>query len=167
MGTVYHEAFHYVMDMLLDPEEKKMLLDIAKQEYGISDDLAAEERLANDFRRYSLDENAEGIVGRIKRWIRKIMDKMNRYNRISDATINNLFWRINNGEFAEKSEYVESFEDNQQAVLREIRNIQKENLAWNSLSSDTKAALNDSHLSEAAYNEMSLEEKEQYVRCRG
>jgi hypothetical protein len=49
----------------------------------------------------------------------------------------------------------------------EIRNVQKEKLAWKNLSADTKKALSSSGLSEAAYMQMSLEEKDQYVKCRG
>jgi hypothetical protein len=166
MGTVYHEAFHYVLDIVLSSGERQEILNIAKEEYKLSNNYAAEERLANDFRRYAIDENATGILGKIKRWFRKISDRINRYNRISDATINQLFWKINNGELAQKSQTIESFEETQQQVLREIRNVQKKKTAWNNLSKETKKALKDSGLSEAAYNEMSLEEKMQYLKCR-
>lgn len=167
-GVVYHEAFHYVVDMVLSPEEKAELIELAKQEYGIDlNDYAVEERLANDFRRYSLNKNATGISGKIKKWLRKLWDKITRYNRISDATINQLFWKINNGELAHRSNVIESFEENQQTVLREIRNTRKERLAWENLSADTREALKSSGLSEAAYTQMGLEEKEQYVKCRG
>lgn len=167
MGTIYHEAFHYVLDMVLSPEERQQILDIAKEEYGLNDNWMAEERLANDFRRYAMDENAEGFTGKLRRFFRKLIDKITRYNRISDATINQLFWKINNGELAQKSMAAENFEDNQQRVLREIRNVQKEKLSWKNLSTDTKKALISSGLSEATYNGMSLEEKDQYVKCRG
>jgi hypothetical protein len=166
MGTVYHEAFHYVLDIVLSSGERQEILNIAKEEYKLSNNYAAEEKLANDFRRYAIDENATGILGKIKRWFRKISDRINRYNRISDATINQLFWKINNGELAQKSQTIESFEETQQQVLREIRNVQKKKTAWNNLSKETKKALKDSGLSEAAYNEMSLEEKMQYLKCR-
>lgn len=166
-GAVYHEAFHYVLDMVMSTEERQQILDIAKEEYGLNDNWMAEERLAEDFRRYAMDENAEGFTGRLRRFFRKLMDKITRYNRISDATVNQLFWKINNGELAQKAFQVESFEDNQQRVLREIRNVQKEKLAWRNLSVDTRKALSSSGLSEAAYMQMSLEEKDQYVKCRG
>lgn len=167
MGTVYHEAFHYVMDMVLAENEKQAILDIAKETYGLSDNWAVEERLAEDFRRYAIDENAQGIAGKIKRWIRRLRDKIFRYNRISDATVNQLFWKINNGELAQKAQNVESFEETQQRVLREIRNVQQEKYAWRNLSKQTKDALKDSGLTESSYSQMSLEEKEQYVKCRG
>ena len=167
MGTVYHEAFHYVVDMILSKSEQETLLDIAKEAYGVSDNWTAGERLAEDFRRYALDENAQGIVGKIKRWIRRLKDKIMRYNRISDATVNQLFWKINNGELAQKAQNVESFEETQQRVLREIRNVQQEKFAWRNLSRETKDALKDSGITESIYSQMSLEEKEQYVKCRG
>ena len=165
MGTVYHEAFHYVLDMILDADERENIISIAKQEYGISDNLAAEERLANDFRRFCIDENAEGIIGRLKRWFRSIKDRMLRYNRISDQTVNQLFWKINNGELAQKAKRTERLEDIHQEVLEEIRNIRNERVSWNNLSKDERALLKDSGLSEAAYRELSLDEKEQYIRC--
>ena len=167
MGTVYHEAFHYVLDIVLSPEERREILNIAKEEYGLDDTYQVEERLANDFRRYAMDENATGIMGRIKRWLRKISDRINRYNRISDVTINQLFWKINNGELAQRSTEAENFEEAQQRVLMEIRNVQREKMAWRNLSPETKTSLKDSGLSETAYTDMSLEEKQQYVRCRG
>ena len=165
MGTVYHEAFHYVLDMVLDADERENIISIAKQEYGISDNLAAEERLASDFRRFCIDENAEGIIGRLKRWFRSIKDRMLRYNRISDQTVNQLFWKINNGELAQKAKRTERLEDIHQEVLEEIRNIRNERVSWNNLSKNERALLKDSGLSEAAYGELSLDEKEQYIRC--
>lgn len=166
MGTVYHEAFHYVLDMILSSEERQAFLDIAKKEYGITDEWAAEEKLANDFRRYAMDENATGIVGSIKKWLRRLKDKITRYNRIEDSAVNQLFWKINNGEFAQRALQAENFEDNQQIVLREIRNVQKEKVAWRNLGKNTKQALRDAGLSEATYTNMSLEEKEQWLKCR-
>ena len=166
MGTAYHEAFHYVMDMVLSDEERKTLLQLTKNELGISDDWEAEERLAEDFRRYAMDENATGIIGTIKKWLRKLMDKMTRYSRITDATINQLFWEINNGGLAQRSTQAENFEKSQQRVLREIRNVQLEKTSWKNLSGDARSALREAGLSEAAYSKMSLEEKQQYLRCR-
>lgn len=167
-GTVYHEAFHYVMDMVLSPEEKQDVIELARKEYGR--DLsyyAVEERLAEDFRRYALDENATGIVGTLKRWFRKLMDKINRYDRISDTTINQLFWKINNGEMAQKAVQVENYEEQQQRVLGEIRNVQKEKYSWRNLDAEIKGNLKASGLSQATYEQLSLELQEQYVKCRG
>ena len=169
IGTVYHEAFHYVLDMVLSAEEKQQILETAKNEYGGNlTDYEAEERLANNFRRYSIDENAEGIAGRIKRWFRKLLDKITRYNRISDQSVNQLFWKINNGELASRAAEAESFDETQQTVLREIRNVQNEKYTWKNLDSEVKRNLKEySSITEDKYNQMSLEEKEQYVKCRG
>lgn len=164
-GTTYHEAFHYVMDMLLTDEQRKQILDIARKEYGEMNNAALEERLANDFRRYALDENAKGIAGKIKRWIRKLMDTIKRYNRISDATINQLFWKINNGEFASRGIVEESFEENQQRVLKEIREVYEDKHRWDKLDADTRKGFNNRGISKEIYENLSTKEREQYKRC--
>lgn len=164
-GTVYHEAFHYVMDMVLSDSERSKVLEIARGAYKVKDNWTAEERLASDFRRYALNENAEGIIGKLKRWFRNIKDRIMRYNRISDATINQLFWKINNGELAQKSRDAESFDRRQQQVLREIRRVRNEKLEWKKLGRDAKSTFKDLGITEDSYQKMSLEEKEQYLRC--
>lgn len=51
-GTAFHEAFHYVTrTLLLDKEKEKMFAE-AEKVYGMSDRMALEERLAEDFRTY-------------------------------------------------------------------------------------------------------------------
>lgn len=166
-GTTYHEAFHYVMDVLLSPEEKEEILTLAGKEYGLTDKWEIEERLANDFRRYVIDSEDTGIVGTIKKWLRKIMDRINRYNRISDDTVNQLFWKINNGQFAKLSTAIEEEKENREVVLREIRNVQNKRYQWDNLNNTIRENIKESGLSKEAYDNMSLEEKEQYVKCRG
>lgn len=165
-GAMYHESFHYVMDMLLSPKEKKDTLNAAREAYGEGlSNMEAEERLANDFRRYCLDNNATGIVGRIRRFFRNLMDKIRRYNRISDTTVLQLFWNINNGKLANKSLQIEKPEEKRQRIQTEIRSIQEERLSWKNLPASTKSVYKDVGLSEEDYERMSLEEKEQYKRC--
>jgi hypothetical protein len=166
-GTVYHEAFHYVMDMLISDTEKERILGIAKEAYNTNDTWEAEERLANDFRRYVMDENATGIIGKLKRWFRSLKDKITRHNRIKDTTVNQLFWQINNGKFANKSLIADRASRNNQQMLREIRNVQIKRLDWNNLAESTREAIEESGLTKEAYDKMCLEEKEQYVKCRG
>jgi hypothetical protein len=166
-GAAYHEAFHYVMDMLLTQEEKENIFNIAGKEYGLLDKWEIEERLANDFRKYVIDSEDTGIVGTIKKWLRKLMDRINRYNRISDTTVNQLFWEINNGHFAKLSTAIEEEKENKEVVLREIRNVQNKRYQWDNLNNTIKENIKESGLSKEAYDNMSLEEKEQYVKCRG
>jgi hypothetical protein len=155
------------MDMLISDTEKKRILGIAKEAYNTNDTWEAEERLANDFRRYVMDENATGIIGKLKRWFRSLKDKITRHNRIKDTTVNQLFWQINNGKFANKSLIADRASRNNQQMLREIRNVQIKRLDWNNLAESTSEAIEESGLTEEAYNKMCLEEKEQYVKCRG
>ena len=108
-----------------------------------------------------------GVIGTIKKWLRKLMDKINRYNRISDTTINQLFWEINNGHFAKASTAIEGEKENKEVVLREIRNVQNKRYQWDNLNNTTRENIIESGLSKEAYDNMSLEEKEQYIKCRG
>lgn len=167
-GIVYHEAFHYVMDMILNGAEREQILEAAKKAYGESlNDFEAEEKLAEDFRKYALNENATGILGTIKKWIRKLLDRINRYNKISDPIIDRLFWKINNGEFAQKSRDVENYEKEQQRVLKEINDTQQKKYSWDNISTAARDNLKEEGIIKETYEEMSLEEKEQYIRCRG
>jgi hypothetical protein len=95
------------------------------------------------------------------------MDRINRYNRISDDTVNQLFWKINNGQFAKLSTAIEEEKENKEVVLREIRNVQNKRYQWDNLNNTIKENIKESGLSKEAYDNMSLEEKEQYVKCRG
>ena len=51
-GTLYHEAFHAVVDTLLSDSEYEELFNLGRELYGSKDDLDIEENLAEDFRRF-------------------------------------------------------------------------------------------------------------------
>ena len=54
-GTVYHEAFHAVVNTLLSESELLDLLNEGKQQFGVTSDIAAEEKLAEGFRKIYSD----------------------------------------------------------------------------------------------------------------
>lgn len=94
-GTVYHEAFHLVLDTLLSPKEVSRIFTEAKQKYGIDDLLELEELLAEDFRRYvtyNISEQQGWLKTtweRLKNLIKYIMGKM--------TYIDRMYYNINNG----------------------------------------------------------------------
>lgn len=96
-GTVFHEAFHAVTNMLLSDSEVKALFTSAKGRYGNLSNLELEERLADDFARYiSIAETP--ILGTIA----KIFNKIKSFVDIlfgKENYIENLFYRINNGKY--------------------------------------------------------------------
>lgn len=97
-GTVYHEAFHAVVNTLLSYSEQQRLFQAAKQKYGSLSNLELEERLAEDFRRYvQLEESP--IIGTLVRLFRKL--KRFVQNLLGqDIYLNKLYSDITNGHYS-------------------------------------------------------------------
>ena len=98
-GTLYHEAFHAVTQTLLSDEELNELYDAATKYYKETDVALVEELLAEDFRKYVQQEETP-VMGTIRRVFRKIMNAIKNFMGYRDP-IQQLFYRINNGEFKE------------------------------------------------------------------
>jgi hypothetical protein len=98
-GTLYHEAFHAVTQTLLSDDELNTLYDAAVKHYKETDVAYVEELLAEDFRRYVQMEETP-VMGPIRRFFRKIMNAIRNLSGYR-APIQELFYRINNGEFSE------------------------------------------------------------------
>ena len=96
-GTLYHEAFHAVTQTLLSDDELDNLYENAAKRYKESDVALVEELLAEDFRRY-VQRGETPIVGPILKFFRRIMNAIRNITNMNDP-INQLFYRINNGEF--------------------------------------------------------------------
>lgn len=105
-GTVYHEAFHFVFNALLNPEEQAYLLRNAKNIIGESTSkLDTEEWLADMFADYvgkkesRIWNNPIGrSIARIFEWLKEILG-ITSSNR---KRINDAFNSIYEGEFAER-----------------------------------------------------------------
>ena len=52
-GTVYHEAFHVVQELLLTPEQNNRIMQEARQKWGNLSNAELKEKLAEDFREYT------------------------------------------------------------------------------------------------------------------
>lgn len=132
IGTVYHEAFHSVIDVLLTDEEVNSLFKSGAKKYGIErnnldNELAIEENLAEDFRRYVQRERAykkelEQSSGLSK--IFKILKHTTKTWLDNISYINNMFYRINQGQLANRS-------------LRDNRNVER----YNQYTAEEKAIL--------------------------
>lgn len=117
-GTEYHEAFHAVYRLLLDDTQKRALAGIAKSKYGVPttkqlnelrgqstaytnmtmkelQNLWYEEKMADDFKAYSLNRNNES---RFKLVWRKLMNWMRAITGNQDE-LEALFSGINTGKF--------------------------------------------------------------------
>lgn len=99
-GTLYHEAFHAVTHTLLNPQEYKELFDAAKEKWGNIGNLALEESLAEDFRRYVQFEEIPilGKVIKIYRTLKHLVQNL--FGK--EPYINRLYYSINRGKFANR-----------------------------------------------------------------
>ena len=110
-GTVYHEAFHSVIDTLLTDEEISDLFIAGAKKYSIERDsinneLAIEENLAEDFRRYVQREQAYKEDVQQSSGISKIFKILKHTIKIwleNTSYINNMFYRINKGNLANRA----------------------------------------------------------------
>ena len=156
-GTTYHEAFHAVFDTLLSESEKEALYKEAEEIYKTNDRLTLEENLAESFREYvQFRETPKGKIVRFFEKIKHFIDKI----RNKPQSIDSLFYRINNGEFARS---VQSDLVNYNELIRMNR---IERLKYNNLDNESKEYLEESNIDEKTYDKMTLEEKENLLYCK-
>lgn len=133
-GSLFHEAFHDVMDRLLTYKEKKALLNEARQRYGEMPDKQLEEMMAEEFADYTSSLEYDGKVNpdvKPKGAIKKLFDRIVAWVKAilnlegSVWTINDLYARINAGEFKNRVASTPSGESSDRQVwtdeMREIR----------------------------------------------
>ena len=101
-GTVYHEAFHAVVNTLLSESELLDLFNEGREQFGLTDDIAVEEKLAEGFRKYIQIE--QGFGGSIVKAFRKIRHYM-RTIRGKESVIHRLYFDISQGYYADKKLY--------------------------------------------------------------
>lgn len=100
-GTLYHEAFHAVTHTLLNQQEYNTLFNSAKEKYGNLSNLALEENLAEDFRRYVQSEETP-IIGKVINIYRKLKHMVQSLIG-REPYINKLFYNINRGKLASRN----------------------------------------------------------------
>lgn len=158
MGTAFHEAFHYVTEALLDESERKMLFEEAEKRYGMSDTLALEERLAEDFRDYVNGYEDRTLVGKLKTFFKNLKYIINKIAGNINY-IDSLFHSIYKNGFSTRKEIVE---DNFQIQLMKYRNNK---VAYERLSYDIQESLKAKGISKEDFNSLTIEGKEDLIFC--
>lgn len=156
-GTTYHEAFHAVFDTLLSKKEQEALYKEAQEVYKESDKLALEEKLAEDFRKYV--QFRQKPLGKIVKFFDKIKNLINKI-RNKPMSIESLFYRINNGEFAKGETTDLSYYNSL------IRNNREERFKYENLDKESTEYLEEKSISKETYDKMTLEEKENLLYCK-
>lgn len=106
-GTTYHEAFHAVFNLLLDPEEREALFKEAREMYGNKDNLSLEEDMAEGFREYVQSRQTKNIGKKILNFFKDLWIKVTNWNKVRPHLLA-YYQMINEGRYANKSSKVPS-----------------------------------------------------------
>ena len=157
-GTVYHEAFHAVVQFLLTDDEIDSLHKAAVRKWGNLNPVTLEEKLADEFEYYMKGLDYE--AGPIKKFFRELWTAIkalfsNKYY------MDNLFRSINRGVYAGRE-----FRDDRNNVFRSITSEQREHSRdYAFLTADEKERLHDDNISSSVYNQLNKKEKEYMLHC--
>ena len=112
-GTTYHEAFHVVFNLLLDPKERQSLLDEARKIYGEKDNISLEEDMAEGFREYVMSRDSRGLGRRILDFFKELLAKITNWKYLK-PNLYSYYRMINEGKYIK-----ESLRDSNTTNLRE------------------------------------------------
>lgn len=154
-GTLYHETFHAVTDVILTDSERTKLFEEAKKLYGDRLQIALEELLAEDFRKYMLAEDAFG--GKFVKFFRKIKHYIQSFFG-KESYINSLYYNISKGNFANR--------EINRDYYNEIEDYHNTKYEYNNLTSEDKSYVDSVGFTTEEWNNLSRETKEAIMECR-
>lgn len=153
-GTTYHEAFHAVFQLLLEPNERVALLSEAKQLYGDKSDSELEEAMAEDFREYVQVRENPSLLQRIKNFFEDLVTKVTNWNRVQPH-MTAYFQMVNNGRYANKPLNIQPLA------------TKKSSTTFAGYSEEVREALVKKGWTEEFFNSVSQDEREQALNCLG
>tara|TARA_R110002050_G_scaffold116946_2_gene233643 strand:- start:19253 stop:36049 length:16797 start_codon:yes stop_codon:yes gene_type:complete len=118
-GTLYWEAFRRIYDLHLLPEEKSAIELEVIQSFNESGEDAIQTRLANEFMKFKLNENAKGLGAKLKKFFKELMYYIKNMMGMKNE-IQRLFRDLNTREFTKYTkEEAEALSQAQVPQLRE------------------------------------------------
>jgi hypothetical protein len=114
-GTLYHEAFHAVFRTFLTNEERTALLK-ERPEFSGMTNLQIEEKLAEEFREYVLNDGEVKLPKETKNFFEELLDLLKTFWDVvtgvkkTNLTINELFKRIDKGYYKNAIPVTETME---------------------------------------------------------
>ena len=201
-GTVYHEAFHSVIDILLDNDEIESLFEAGAKRYNIDRDtikneISIEEKLAEDFRKYVQKEQRYQEELKESKGISKVFKILKHTTKTwldNMSYINNMFYRINKGQMANRgltnnrnTERFNQYTAEERAILdnaprdsqgrllapnreasitpEDIQQYHIEKVDYSNLDDNQKSTLNAREVTEETYSFLTQSEKENILMC--
>ena len=155
-GTLYHEAFHVVFNLLLDNNERANLYKEARDLYGNKDNLSLEEDMAEGFREYVMTRQSRGLGRRILDFFKNLLSKVLHWNEARPYLIS-YYNRINSGAYANKQFKVPTMEESR---YRKVPNS-----SFSSLDEESRDMLLKKGWTEEKFNSISQEERDHAIKC--
>lgn len=156
-GVAYHESFHYVVDWLLSKQDKTALFNEAFARYNTSDTVEAEEKLAEDFRKFMIGMYDKTLRGGLRRLFIKLKALINKVFNNRDG-IDILFWDIYSNRFSKKIQEGNLYDN-------KLKSYNDKKYAYENLDEDTKEYMQARHFSKENYDKLSLKQKEYLLHC--
>ena len=157
-GTVYHEAFHAVVQFFMTDEEIDRLFKAAKERYGEMPEVALEERLADDFEDYVKGLDYED--NRIKRFFKELWNAIKSFLS-KKSYIETLFRNINTGIYS-GTEFKNDRNNAFSIIASEDRQAAKN---YEYLTRGERERLQEAGIERDIYNQLSKKEKEYMLHC--
>lgn len=98
-GAEYHEAWHRISNLLMEPKRREKLYEKMRKKYGKLTDRELDEVLAEDFREFQLDVK-DKIDYETKNIFKRIWNFIKTFAKLKDFTLAKLYYQINRGEFS-------------------------------------------------------------------
>lgn len=155
-GTVYHEAFHTVFNLLLDNNERQALYNEAKKLYGEKDDLSLEEDMAEGFREYVMTQEKRGLGRKILDFFRDLFAKVTNWGEFRPYLIS-YYRMINQGKYSNSTFKV--------PIINELRGATNNTTTFNSLNETVKENLLKKGWTAEKFDSISQEERDQAIKC--
>lgn len=157
-GTVYHEAFHYVTDILLSDTDRATMFKAAKERYGDLSEVALEEKLAEDFRDFMNGFDDTSLLGKIKTFFRNLKHLIDNLAKRT-TYLDNLFFDIYKNRYSSTTERVEdSFND-------DLIRYKTTQLSYAKLDETSRDSLTAKGINEQQFDALAIEDKESILFC--
>ena len=152
-GTVYHEAFHAVFNLLTDVNEREELLSEAKKKYGDLSNDELEEHMAEGFREYIMTRDTQNLASKIINFFKQLLAKVLNWRSLRPSLME-YYRNINEGYYSNSDYKVSPLYSREKSIID-----------FNNLESDTRAALESKGWTVEQWTSVSQEEREQALRC--